>query len=263
MTTLLIAQLFLAGAGDIGRCGEHARDTARILAQLPPAQTTVITLGDNAYGAGTDQQFRNCYDPAWGPFKAWTRPSLGGHDWMTEHGGPYFRYFGARAPGPYYSYDVGTWHVVVLNSNTPGDLGQRAWLEADLRDHPNVCTAAYYHNPRWSSGGHGSQASSNLFWAILTTARVDVVLGGHDHVYERFGPQDRYGTADPEGTQQFVVGTGGAETDHFRETAAANSEVRIAGVHGVIVLTLDEGSYRWSFVDITGAVRDTGSRACH
>jgi hypothetical protein len=261
----------LVGAGDIAGCGSQKDlETARLLDNIAG---TVFTLGDNVYSDGTDLQFSNCYDPTWGRYKARTRPAPGNHDYHTPGASGYFDYFGSAAGEMgkgYYSYDLGAWHIIVLNSECTqvggceSDSPQGQWLEADLAANPKVCTLAYWHRPRFSSGSvHGSNARYRDFWRLLYDAGADVVLNGHDHTYERFAPQDPAGIADPgRGIREFVVGTGGAGLYTFG-TPEPNSEVREGNTHGVLKLTLHPTSYDWEFVPIAGQTfTDSGSASC-
>ena len=208
----------IVAAGDIADClsdGDEA--TARLVGGIDGS--TVLTLGDNAYEDGTAQDFRQCYEPTWGKFKERTKPAPGNHDYETEGASAYFDYFGEAAGQPgkgYYSYELGQWHIVALNSNCE-EVGCQAsspqlrWLEADLAKDTKSCTLAYFHYPLFSSGKYrpGIQEVKPL-WDALYTADADVVLNGHDHNYQRFAPQDPNGKADPEGgIREFVVGTGG------------------------------------------------------
>jgi len=255
----------LVGAGDIAHCEERGDErTANLLRNIPG---TVFTTGNNAYESGTARQFRECYEPTWGRYKARTRPVPGNHDYRTRGAAPYYRYFGANA-GPaglgYYSYDLGAWHVIALNSERPPVPGsaQQEWLSADLAADDGACTLAYWHRPVFSSGEHGSDPTMADTWKQLDEAGVDVVLTGHEHSYERFAPQSHEGVADPNGIRQFVVGTGGRDLRPFR-TVHANSEVRNSSSHGVLKLTLHAASYDWEFVPVRGSTfRDSGSEAC-
>jgi len=257
----------LAGAGDIARCNRVGDDrTADLLDAIPGV---VFTAGDNVYEDGTDAEFSDCYDPTWGRHKARTRPSAGNHDYHTPGASGYYAYFGAVAGDPargYYSYDVGTWHVVVLNSNIDRDAGspQIGWLVNDLAESGAACTVAYWHHPRFSSGYHGNDDSIRAMWDALYAAGVEIVVNGHDHHYERFAPQTPTGGKDPEaGIRQFVVGTGGTglRPALFQRS---NSEVRDWHTHGVLVLALRGGSFAWEFVAAEGGTfSDSGSGSCH
>lgn len=256
----------LLAAGDIADCvSPGAEATAAILDTLPGA---VATLGDNAYPRGTAEEYARCYDPTWGRHRARTRPSPGNHEYLSPAAAPYFAYFGAAAGKPgegWYSYELGAWHVVVLNSEVPHDAAspQLAWLRADLAAHPARCTLAYWHRPRFSSGLHGSNAGMAPFWDALYEAGADVVLVGHDHTYERFAPQAPDGRVDPaRGIRQFVVGTGGRAPYAF-PNVAPNSEVRYNAGNGILRMELEERGYRWLFIPTRGASPDGGSGTCH
>ena len=284
----------LVGAGDIARCYQPenpaaitppsltaAESTAMILDRIPG---TVMAVGDNAYEFGSLSDYLLCYHPTWGRHKARTRPAAGNHEYLTPGAAGYFAYFfpDGAAPTGYYSYDLGRWHVVVLNSMTQwtacpppktspddgrtcvGDVAQRLWLVTDLETHRNRCTIAYFHHPRFSSARHGSQYEMQQFWDILYAAGVDVVVSAHDHVYERFGPQDPDGNRDERrGIRQFTVGTGGAELYEFH-TILPNSEVRFNDTHGVLALALGNQRYGWAFIPVEGGTaRDFGSGLCH
>jgi len=258
----------LVGAGDIGDCqtsGDEA--TAALLDGIPG---TVMTLGDNVYPNGSASDFANCYEPTWGRHKARTRPSAGNHDYNTAGAAAYYAYFGASAGDPdrgYYSYDLGGWHVVVLNSNIDIGAGstQLTWLRDDLAASGAACAVAYWHHPRFSSSGvHPSTTAYQPAWEILYDAGVELVLAGHAHQYERFAPQTPAGAADPAyGIRQLVVGTGGAGPMHGFGTPAPNSEVR-GTVRGVVKLTLRSDRYAWEFVPVAGqSFTDAGSATCH
>ena len=255
------------GAGDIGDCNSGGDEITADL--LDDIAGTVFTLGDNAYPKGTATQFANCYDPSWGRHRDRTRPSPGNHDYATPGATPYYAYFGSRA-GPsgkgYYSYDLGTWHIISLNSNIKAGSSskQAKWLRADLAANPADCTLAYWHHAVFSSGKHGPYTPKMApLWRILDAAGVDVVLAAHDHIYERFAPQDANGEADPLGIRQFVVGTGGGETLYTFAANPPNSEIRDNSARGVLKLTLRPGSYDWEFVPQPGKTfTDAGSAAC-
>jgi LPXTG-motif cell wall-anchored protein len=261
----------LVGAGDIASCkslGDEA--TADLLAGI---RGTIATFGDNAYPKGTAANFAECYKPSWGKFKARTMPSPGNHEYETAGASGYFNYFGraaGRSGEGFYSYDLGSWHVISLNSNCSfvGGCGpgspQVQWLKADLAANSNTCTLAYWHHPRFSSGVHGDESSVAPFWDALYQAGADVVLNGHDHVYERFAPLNPSGQTDPaQGIHQFTVGTGGAELTEFERIDPTRS-VQIAGMNGVLKMTLHPDRYDWQFVTAPdGTEADTGSARCH
>jgi hypothetical protein len=253
------------GAGDIALCtpdGNHEA-TARLLDTIGG---TVFALGDNVYYSGTAEEYRDCYDRTWGRHKNRTRPVPGNHEYVTPGASGYFDYFGINA-GPhglgYYSFDLGAWHIVALNSNIPVSAGstQGAWLRADLAANRSRCTLAYWHHPRFSSGQHGNQEQMHDFWRILHEASAEIILSGHDHVYERFAPQDADGFPDPaRGVRQFVAGTGGARPYAFA-SLRANSEVRMSML-GVLKLTLSAHGYDWEFISVAGP-GDSGTASCH
>jgi len=259
----------LVGAGDIADCG---RDSDAKTADLVDAiEGTVFTAGDNAYPIGSSADFRDCYEPTWGRFLARTRPAPGNHDHLTRLDG-YLGYFGAAATPEgtvWYSYDLGTWHIIVLDSNcNPAggcgpDSKQGRWLSADLEASAALCTLAIWHHPRWSSGEHGSNGAVAPFWRALFDAGADVVVNGHDHDYERFKPQDPDGRVDQDrGLREFVVGTGGTSLRSF-DTTANNSALRVAGIHGVIRFELQPAGYGWRFISTTGELTDSGQGSCH
>lgn len=254
----------LVGAGDIGWCGPNGPEvTAQLLDGI---EGTVFTAGDNAYPLGRREDFTNCYAPSWGRHKGRTRPSPGNHDYESPGAAPYFEYFGENAGPPgagYYSFTLATWRVVSLNSNQPMSAGspQEAWLRADLAANSARCTVAYFHHPLFSSGRHGSDSRSMDVWRTLYSFGVDVVINGHDHLYERFGPQTPFGVPDAaRGIRQFTVGTGGAPLYEF-PTVRPNSEVRDNGSFGVLKLTLRARDYDWQFIG-AGGVRDSGRASC-
>lgn len=262
----------LVGAGDIAVCdGDSDEATARLLDAIPG---TVFAVGDNAYERGTAREFDRCYGPTWGRHRARTRPAAGNHDYGVRGAAAYFRYFGAAAGEPgkgYYSYDLGAWHVVVLNSSCAavGGCGvgsaQERWLRHDLDSHPSSCALAYWHHPRFSSGEHGDEPAMQAIWQALYDAGAEFVVSGHDHDYERFAPRDAHGTIDTEhGVRQFVVGTGGRALSPFTRPAGEASEARDHGAHGVLKLTLTPSSYRWEFIPtIVGGFTDSGAAPCH
>lgn len=263
----LLKPMVLVGAGDIAGCGrETDEQTAALLDSLPG---TVFTAGDNVYPDGTLDEFRRCYEPSWGRHRERTRPAPGNHEYHTRRGAGYYAYFGSRA-GPegqgYYSYDLGAWHIVALNSSAstrPGSPQER-WLRADLAASTRRCTLAYWHFPRWSSGPHGNHGGVEPLWRALYEAGAEVVIQAHDHTYERFAPMGPNGTPDPErGLRSFVVGTGGARLyPLLRRTRG--SEFRFNDAHGVIRLVLHPDRYEWSFRAVARATPiDSGSGGCH
>jgi hypothetical protein len=276
----------LVGAGDIADCdGTGDEATAALLDLFPSA--TVFTLGDNVYEFGTTQEFNDCYNPSWGRAKTRTRPALGDHDYgdgRDPQATGYFGYFstqlapfGASATDPirgYYSYDVGSWHVVVLNTScglesAPACViaNQISWLRSDLAAHPNSCALAVIHAPRWSSGSvHGSNASMQVYWQELVQGGVELALSGDDHDYERFAPQNANGEPSPNGLRQMIVGTGGRSHYLFSDggIVKASSEVREDSTYGILRLVLRSGGYEWEFVPQAGRTFiDSGSDTCH
>lgn len=253
------------GAGDIAVCGSStSQATARILDRIPG---NVFTLGDNVYPNGTSEQFANCYEPTWGRHRVRTYASPGNHDWEVNAGAPYFAYFGAAA-GPrdagYYSYDLGGWHILSLNSNVSAQPGsaQYEWARQDLAVSSTLCTLAYWHHPLFSSGPNGNNGQMREMWRLLQTSGAELVLTGHDHDYERFALQDADGRSDPRGLREFVVGTGGVGL-YQPAAIQPNSEIRDNRTWGVLKLTLQARSYDWEFVPIDGqSFRDFGSDRC-
>lgn len=262
----------LVGAGDIADCKTlaGAEATAKLLDQI---SGTVMAVGDLAYPDGSKENFQ-CYDKTWGRAKSRTRPSPGNHEFHAAGATPYFDYFGAAAGDPktgYYSYDLGSWHIIVLNSECK-DVGgcdagspQERWLRADLAGHPVTCTLAYWHKPLFSSGSaHGNDLAIKPLWDALYGANADVVINGHDHDYERFAPQTPDGAPDSvRGIREFVVGTGGKNHRPFG-APKPNSEVRDATAFGVLKLTLKANAYDWQFIPEEGkSFTDSGSGVCH
>lgn len=275
----------LIGSGDIATCdSQDDVSTARIIDSVLRADTAagvehaVFTTGDNAYPVGAVRDFTVCFGNSWGDTTKLImknlRPSLGNHDIAAGDGMNYFDYFGERA-GPrgkgYYSYSLGEWHVIALNSEmtvgsrySAADRGeQETWLKKNLADNASKkCTVAYMHRPLFSSGGHRGNPEVQRLWTILDEGKVDLILAGHDHHYERFAPQTPAGIADSvNGIPQIVIGTGGAELRGLR-TPVANSVTRIQGHFGVLKLTLGAGEYRHAFIDVQGRVWDRGGGKC-
>jgi len=262
----------LVGAGDIASCrssGDEA--TARLLDRVPG---TVFTTGDNAYADGSTSDFEDCYRPSWGRHRSRTRPAPGNHDYHTPDATGYFRYFGSAAGDPakgYYSYELGDWHVVVLNSNCSeiggchASSGQETWLRADLSRSRKSCTVAYWHHPFFTSGSRHEPSVEMLpIVRALYDHGAEIVVAGHNHNYERFAPQDPNGRFDPaRGIRAFVAGTGGRSRYGFDETQP-NSEVRNGDTYGLLKLTLRPDGYEWAFVPEAGKTfTDAGSDRCH
>ena len=255
---------FNGGSGTATAC--RMADTADLLA----AADIVMPLGDIQYESGELELYARSYDPTWGRFLAVTKPVVGNHEYEQPSASAYFTYFGAAAGTPgegWYSFDAGSWHVVVLNSECsvvgcgPGSA-QYAWLQRDLEASAATCTLAAWHRPRFSSGAHGSDERTAALWSLLDAEGAELLLSGHDHHYERFAPQDAAGVRTASGIRQFVVGTGGKSLNQL-DTVAANSQVRNDDVFGVLLLTLRAGAYDWSFQAVPGATfTDRGSTAC-
>ena len=268
----VVAPNVLVGAGDIADCAKTGDSlTANLMDTIPG---TVFAAGDNAYPNGASSDYKNCYNPTWGRFKSRTKPVPGNHDYLTAGAAGYFNYFGAAGGDPakgYYSFDIGSdWHLIALNSQCShaGGCGsgtaQYTWLQSDLATHAGECILAYWHIPLFSSGGRAA-SNSHPFWNLLYAAHADVILNGHDHIYERFAPQDPSGNFDSaNGIPEFIVGTGGA--NHTSLVAIApNSVVHDTTTFGVLEMTLHQGSYNWQFVPAAGngTFTDSGWATCH
>jgi len=266
----------VVAVGDIGVCGEE-NDEATAELVVGHSRATVLVLGDNVYNEGLKEEYESCYAPAWGRFKDRTRPVPGNHEYLHfPDAAGYFDYFGdaaGRRGLGYYSFDLGAWHLIALNSNCDAELvggcgagsAQERWLRGDLRSSGKGCTLAYWHHPRFSSGtAHGSDERTAAFWQALYDAGADVVLGGHEHNYQRFAPQAPSGEVDEErGLREFVVGTGGATPVGLGEELPA-TEIQNTGTFGILRLTLFEGAYDWEFEPAAGVeFTDHGSGRCH
>jgi hypothetical protein len=260
--------IVFVGAGDISDCGnDNDEATAKLLDAIPG---TVFTLGDNVYSSGTDTQYAQCFDPTWGRHKARTKPSPGNHDYNTSGATGYYNYWGALA-GPagrgYYSFDLGDWHIISLNSEVSMSAGgaEETWLRADLQANTKQCILAYWHKPRFSSGtNHGSLSSAQPLWQALYDFHATLILNGHEHNYERFAPQTPTGAADPtNGIREIVSGTGGESHYNDEGTPLANSELFNGTTYGVLKLTLGSGTYSWQFIPIAGQTfTDAGTGTC-
>jgi hypothetical protein len=251
----------LLAVGDIGFCGHEADDrVAELAAQLPG---TIALLGDNVYPSATDSNLRECLGPSWGPMRDRIRPILGNHDYVGGNADAHFEFFGPGAGEPgqtWYSYQLGEWHVVALDSNCEeaGGCGpgspQHEWLLADLRQADAECLLAYWHHPLLSSGRHGGVEAVRPLWDAVVEAGVDVTLHGHDHTYERL-------TVD--GVESFVVGTGGRslylwERDPLPETSARHDRN-----YGLLYLVLGEGEFTWDFLPLGASTfTDAGTGDC-
>ncbi len=258
-------------AGDVSSCWTTGdTETAGLIDTIPG---TVALLGDGVYPTGSWLSFQDCYEPTWGRHKARTRPVAGNHEYKEPDAAGYYDYFGAAAGDRdkgYYSYDLGAWHVVVLNSNCEfvacvAGSPQEQWLRADLASNPRLCTLAMWHHPLFTSGlNHKPTPETLPLFQALYDFGVEAVLGGHNHQYERFAPQDPAGMLDvTSGIRQFVAGMGGS--NHYAFTrVAANSEIRNNDTFGVLKLTLRPARYDWEFVPVPGKTfTDIGSTACH
>ncbi len=257
---------FNLGRGTPGRC--RHRDTAGLLGRR--SYDAILALGDLQYELGAPDAFENVFARSWGRFPT-LRPVPGNHEYETAGASGYFDVLGSRAGDPgtgYYSFDLGAWHLVALNSNCDeiGGCGegspQLTWLRADLAANPAPCVLAFWHHPRWSSGStHGGDLRTDAFWRELSAARADVVLVGHEHHYERFARLDAAGRPSPRGVRQFTVGTGGKSHYGFAEPVTG-SQVRSDKSYGVLELVLQPLGYRWRFLPATGRFVDTGSARC-
>ncbi|MET9400716.1 DNRLRE domain-containing protein [Kitasatospora sp. NPDC002965] len=257
----------LVGAGDIANSGNGDEATAKLLDGIPG---TVFNAGDNAYPDGSASDYTNYYAPTWGRHKARTKPAPGNHEYNTSGATGYYNYFGAAAGTAgqgYYSYDLGNWHVVALNSNISTSTGsaQEQWLRADLAASNKPCTLAYWHHPRFTSGSnHGPSTSVGPLVQALYDYNADVIVTGHNHQYERFAPMNPGGALDTtRGIRHFVAGMGGASHYSFG-TIQANSEARNSDTYGVLKFTLHNNGYTWQFVPEAGKTyNDSGTTACH
>ncbi len=262
----------LIAAGDIASCDSSGDEaTARLLDRT---DGTIAALGDTAYPKGSTDDYARCYAGSWGRHKARTRPAAGNHEYQTAGAAGYFGYFGQAAGDPsrgYYSYDLGAWHIIVVNSNCGASAGcargspQETWLRADLAASSKRCTLAYWHHPLFTSGAeHGPSTNMRPIFQALFDAGAEVVLSGHEHTYERFAPQNPAGGLDNQrGIRVWVVGTGGASHYGFG-AIKPNSQVRNADTYGVLTLTLRADGYDWQFLPVTGKTfTDTGSATCH
>lgn len=254
----------LIGVGDIGMCGRaEVAQAARLVAGL---DGDLLLAGDLAYPQGTAANFRDCFNPSWGQFRSRWHAVPGNHEYETAGATPYFAYFGEAAGTEgtgYYSFNAGDWTILMLNSNIAATRGSPQWefVRTQLETQRTPCTMAVWHHPLFTSGPNGNNNFMRDMWSLLETARVEVVLSGHDHLYERFARQSADGRADVvNGIRQFTAGAGGAEL-YGLARVAPNSEERIAR-HGVIRFTLRPAQLDWEFITLDGVVADRGLDTC-
>jgi hypothetical protein len=264
----------LAAAGEIAeRCTSSSSScahvkTAKLVDAMKPA--AVLTMGDNQYDEPTLSDFKNYYDKTWGKFKNITHPVPGNHESYSKFTG-YEDYFGAIAKPQgkrYYSWEMGNWHFIALDSNdftTHDDFAeppQITWLKQDLANNKKGCVAAYYHHPRWSSGDHGDNPDSIELWNIMTANKVDLVLNGHDHDYERFVPQNADGKADANGPVEIVGGSGGANL--YDLSPAHATTAKLLKTFGVLKLSMTDTSFQSQLIGVDSKVLDSSpTYTCH
>lgn len=223
-----------------------------------------LYLGD-VYPDGTASDFASYYDPAYGDYKDVSYPTPGNHEWANRASG-YDPYWGPALSAPHhYSFEVGGWHLISLNSEEatgPGSA-QLAWLQADLEAHAGSCTIAYWHQPRYAATSRvtstitiGNEGSVDPLWSALA-GRASVVLAGHVHNYQRMHPID--------GITEFIVGTGGEGGEHHT-LVDPGADSRLASYNdtdfGALRLDLDPGIANYRFIDLAGATLDSGSVSC-
>jgi alkaline phosphatase len=265
--------------GDIAQCGSRppAEAAAARTAALVPAGATVLAAGDLAYWHADAATLRGCFDATWGRHREQMLVAVGNHDYVNGTTAAVRDYFpqAARAVSEeffaYATQPAAGWWLVVLDSNVAGERmrRQQEWLEqtlAGMRSDPassTACLAVMWHAPVYSSGLHrGSGDHMRPLWASVDRYQADLVLSGHEHFYERFGPLDADARAQPEGQapRQFVVGTGGANLYGFWKPPY-RSEARVLR-YGVLQLSLEPGRYSWRFIDVDGRARDAGAARC-
>jgi len=270
---------FADGAGTDGWCTQRAVSDLVVDRDLD----ALFGLGDYQYEDARADDYRTVYDPTWGRLRSITRPALGNQEYKVHDANTFTGYFGSRAPAAdsgWYSYDLGQWHVVVLNSNCAFAGGcddgspQVQWLTADLANDHHACTIAYWHHPRWSTGLYGGDQRTDALWRTLAAGGADVVLAAHEHDYERFRPLDADGHQAAGGVTSFVVGTGGqavygpddvtggGDLSAGRRLQVEASAIRIDDHPGALLLTLSPTSFDWQFVTTNGATMDQGTAAC-
>jgi hypothetical protein len=260
----------LIAVGDLAQCGSWwPGQVAKVIAAN---QGTFLALGDLVYPTGTIDSFRNCYDPVFGAFNSRMKPMIGNHEYKDPGANGYFTYFGSKAGSlgrTWHSFDRGTWHIVVLDSECamvggcgPGSA-QYNWLVNDLANSSTACLAVAWHRPRWSSSASApSDSVTDPLYRLALSEGADLLLSGHAHSYERFSRLDANGVYSPKGIRQFVVGTGGAALYKFG-TAVPGSSARNGSTYGALKLTLNASSYSWKFLPIEGQTyTDSGSDTC-
>ena len=280
----IACQSFSQSDGE-GAC--RSDEVAALITDLDP--DAFLALGDIQYNDGSLDQFLRVYDKQFGSLKPITMPAPGNHEYETPGAQGYFDYFGAAAHGPegYYSFDLGAWHVVSLNSDVCRDdpgcgpgTPQYEWLEADLAAHDEaICTLAFQHHPtfdwrQWQKfvdpddprpNGGSENAMYRDLWRLMDGAGVDVLLVGHNHIYHRWAPQDADGNHEVDGIRQFTVGTGGRSLYPLgKKPRPANLLAVQNKAFGVLHLTLREDRYDFEWVGLpTDPVfHDEGSFAC-
>lgn len=252
------------GVGDIGMCNRPGvAQTARLVAGL---EGRLLLAGDIAYFQGSAANFRDCFNPEWGRFRGRWAAVPGNHEYETPGAAPFFDYFGGAAGADrtgYHSFMAGDWLILMLNSNIPAGRGTAQWefVRQQLGAQRTPCTMAVWHHPLFSSGPNGNSTVMRDIWSLLETARAEVVLNGHDHLYERFARQLADGTVDEaNGVRQFTAGTGGADLYNVVRTAP-NSEARLMQF-GVVRFTLKPAQVEWAFLGVDGSVNDPGLDTC-
>jgi alkaline phosphatase len=266
-TTAPPATVSVLAVGDIADEPDCGEITAAVVDDYP--DIPVLALGDLAYPDGSADDFADCYGRNWGQFDDRVYPVPGNHEYHSADAGPYFDYFGPRAGVEgegWYSFDLSAWHIIALNSEEPMEVGslQHTWLVEDLATSSSLCTLAYWHTPRWMVGWHEPESTkSEDIWGALEAADADIVLGGHDHNYQRWAPQNAAGEPVADGIRQFVVGTGGNGL-YPQEFTDPQLELFYGDSYGVLKLDLAPDSYAWEFLEAEGgAFTDTGSGTCH
>ncbi len=262
----------LLAAGDIASCDNNGDENSAEVLRANPG-VPILALGDLAYPDGTTENFRDCFGPSWGQFKSRIRPIPGNHEYYSTNAAPYYAYFGSAA-GPstnaasrgYYSFDLGEWHIVALNSEQDfgADGAQMRWFKADLAANQNQCVLAFWHKPRFTASEEYSDILEvDAFWRFAAASGVDIVLNGHDHGYQRFTPMNADGQPSPGGLREFVVGTGGRDAHDLYPHPRREAGFSETGFGGVLQLTLSAAGYAWEFLPIAGATfADSGSARC-